>query len=41
MTNEVLDDWLAQNLGIDLNNVPLTKPAEMPVILRRKEYMIA
>ena len=31
ITDEVLDDWLAQNVGLDLKNIPCSKPPTLSV----------
>jgi len=33
ITEKVLDDWLAKQLGLKLNEIPTTRPPCIPVIL--------
>lgn len=37
VTNEVLDDWLAQSVGLDINNIPDTRPQFLSVLLIREK----
>lgn len=38
VTEEVLDDWLAQNVGLDLEHIPCSKPPFLPVrFIREKD----
>ena len=31
VTQKGLDDWLAQNFGMEINSIPMTKPLRVPV----------
>ena len=40
VTNEVLDDWLAQSVGLDINNIPDTRPQFLSVLLIREKGIL-